>query len=113
RRYPQKKFGLFKNNRTFKQVKPNPLPFRYVLLISFVFFIFSTSIGIWIINAAIRPPLMAYAESQSINLATYVMNKAIREEIGNGLGLDDVIKVISYNENHTLTTFDTAKIIDL
>ena len=96
-----------------KPVKQKPLPFRYVLLISFAFFILSTTLGLWIVNIAIKPPLMAFAESQSINLATYVMNKAIREEIGNGLGLEDVIKVISYNNNHTLTTFDTAKIIDL
>ncbi|MGX1725054.1 sporulation protein YunB, partial [Bacillus haynesii] len=35
--------------------KRGPLPFRYVMLLSFVFFIFSTAISLLIINSSIKP----------------------------------------------------------
>ncbi|WP_062354605.1 sporulation protein YunB [Bacillus kwashiorkori] len=94
--------------RNFRTGKP--LPFRYVLLLSIVFFILSSTIGLAIVNIAIKPPLTAYAESQSVNLATYVINKAIEEEVGNGLSLDEMIKIIPV-EGNTVTVFDTDKIL--
>lgn len=119
RRYPRrfqpffnfKRKNVYRPYKSFKPYNPKPLPLRYVLLLSFVFFIFSTSLGLWIVNTAIRPTLLAYAESQSINLATYVINKSIREEIDKGLDLNGIIQVDPYGSS-TLTTFNHAKIED-
>lgn len=88
------------------------MPFRYVLLLTFVFFLLSTALGLWIVNIAIKPVLMAYAQSQSVNIATYVINKAVKEEIGEGLGLDD-LTVVREMEDSTLYTIDTQKIIEV
>lgn len=90
--------------------KPKPLPFRYVLLLSFVFFILSSTIGLWLVNQGIKPTLKAYAESQSINLATSHMNSAINEQIGNGLSLNDLTATIPSGDN-TVLIFDTQKIL--
>ncbi len=113
RRYPRRhfyyRFRIPRPSRPLKTYPGTPLPFRYVLLLSLVFFLFSTSLGLWIVNRAIKPTLIAYAESQSVNLATHMMNQAIKEEIGEGLNLSEIIKVVPYG-NSTLTTFDTDKI---
>lgn len=116
RRYPRRSlffrtFKPYKVYKPYKPIKPKPLPFRYVVLLSFVFFLLSTSLGLWIVNSALKPTLMAYAESQSINLATYIINKSIRQEIDNGLDLNDIIKVDPYG-NSTLTSFNMGKIED-
>lgn len=114
RRYPSR-FSFFRSFRThasyrsYKRYKPKPLPLRYVILLTFVFFIISTAIALWIVNSALKPTLVAYAESQSINLATYVINKSIKEEIDSGLDLQDIITVDPYG-NSTLTSFNTGKI---
>jgi sporulation protein YunB len=56
------------------------LPFRYVLLLSFVFFLFSTASGVWMVNKGIEPILMGYAESQTRKIASLVINKAISKK---------------------------------
>ncbi|MBP3038649.1 sporulation protein YunB [Bacillaceae bacterium Marseille-Q3522] len=56
-----------------------PLPFRYVCLLTFVFFLFTTIISLWIINAGLKPTLERYAESQTRKIATLVINKAIND----------------------------------
>lgn len=70
--------------------KRGPLPFRYVMLLSFVFFLFSTAFGLWLINKGIEPTLMRYAESQSKKIASLVINKAINKKT---VDVGDVIKV--------------------
>lgn len=108
------KFRRFKRYRRTKPIRPissKPLPFRYVLLLSFTFFILSTAIGLWIVNVAIKPALYAYAESQSINIATAVINNAIKDQIGEGLRLDQVTRSIS-NERSEILSFDFDTIHD-
>jgi sporulation protein YunB len=61
------------------------LPLRYVLLLSFVFFLFSTAAGLWIINKSIEPTLMKYAESQTRKIAALVISKAIEKVDTNGV----------------------------
>jgi sporulation protein YunB len=67
------------------------LPFRYVLLISLVFFIFSTAAGLWLVNKAIEPTLMKYAETQTRKIASLVINDAIDKKTTN---VDDISNVI-------------------
>ncbi|MEH7334181.1 sporulation protein YunB [Neobacillus drentensis] len=79
---------LAKIRRRF--TKRGPLPFRYVMLLSFVFFLFSTAFGIWIINKGIEPTLISYAESQSKKIASQVITKAINKKT---VQIGDVIAV--------------------
>jgi sporulation protein YunB len=70
--------------------KRGPLPFRYVMLLSFVFFLLSTAMGIWLVNKGIEPSLMKYAESKTIQIASQVINKAINKKT---VEVGDVIAV--------------------
>lgn len=70
--------------------KRGPLPFRYVLLLSFVFFLLSTTLGIWLVNKGIEPALIRYAESKTKQIASQVINKAINKKT---VEVGDVIAV--------------------
>src|SRR5690606_36340998 len=74
-----------------RKVRRGPLPFRYVLLLTLVFFIISTYIGLWIVNIGIKPTLIDYAESQTRKVAPMVINKAVREVLPTVKNLDEVI----------------------
>lgn len=60
-----------------------PLPFRYVFLLTFVFFIFSTAAGLWIINEGLKPTLIDYANSQTRKIASLVINNAVSQKVTN------------------------------
>ncbi len=75
-----------------RMVKKGPLPLRYVLLLTLVFFLFSTAMGIWIINKGIEPTLMRYAETETRKIASLVINKAINKKTVD-IGLNDVISL--------------------
>jgi sporulation protein YunB len=83
------------------------LPFRYVLLISFVFFILSTVAGLWIINKGIEPTLMKYAESQSRKIASQVINDAIDKKTTN---VEDINNIIEFNSKGKVSTIQTSVI---
>lgn len=70
--------------------KRGPLPFRYVLLLSFVFFLLSTALGVWLVNKGIEPALIRYAESKTKQIASQVINKAINKKT---VEVGDVIAV--------------------
>ncbi|HJV15931.1 MAG TPA: sporulation protein YunB [Bacillales bacterium] len=81
-----------------------PLPVRYVLLISLVFCILSTAIGLWIVNKAIEPTLMKYAESQTRKIASLVINKAIEKKTTNVADINEVIEMKSNGKVYTIKT---------
>ncbi|WP_174728380.1 sporulation protein YunB [Mesobacillus harenae] len=68
-----------------------PLPFRYVFLLTFVFFIFSTAAGLWVINAGLKPTLMSYATAETRKIATLVITKAINKKIANSIDVRELI----------------------
>jgi sporulation protein YunB len=70
--------------------RKGPLPFRYVFLLTFVFFMFSTAAGIWIINKGLEPTLMSYADSQTRKIASLVINNAINKKITNVMDLEEM-----------------------
>lgn len=77
------------------------MPLRYVLLLTFVFFILSTVLGIWIINKGLAPTLIYYAESQNRKIAEEAVNyakKKIQDEID-----PDKIVVTNKNNNYFIT----------
>lgn len=74
-----------------KRLKRGPLPFRYILLLTLVFFLFSTAAGVWIINKGIEPTLMRIAESQTIKIASQVIIKAISKktiDVGEAIAIE-------------------------
>ncbi len=77
-----------------RRSRRGPLPFRYVMLLSFVFFLLSTAFGIWIVNKGIEPTLMKIAESETRNIAAIVINKAITKRTTNIGEDDEVIELI-------------------
>nr|WP_239583609.1 sporulation protein YunB [Metabacillus iocasae] len=69
------------------------MPFRYVFLLTFVFFIFSTASGLWFINKGIEPTLMNYAEAQTKRIATLVINKAVNKQITEDLDVNELVNI--------------------
>ncbi|MDZ5472137.1 sporulation protein YunB [Bacillus sp. 31A1R] len=84
-----------------------PLPFRYVFLLTFIFFIFSTAAGLWVINEGLKPTLVSYAESQTRKIASLVINKAINKKIANVMDINEIIRK---DPETSLTIFDAEKI---
>ncbi|UII55428.1 sporulation protein YunB [Cytobacillus spongiae] len=93
--------------------RKGPLPFRYVFLITFVFFAFSTAAGLWFINKGLEPTLMSYADSQTRKIASLVINKAINKKIANVMDINDIIETVpSPNGANTTTTKFNTEIIN-
>ncbi|WP_416828516.1 sporulation protein YunB [Ectobacillus polymachus] len=82
-----------------------PLPFRYVLLISFLIFLLLTVQGLWIISRSITPTLMLYAQSQTKRLATVIITKAVQDRVQSGFSVDKLIAVERDNQGK-ITTID-------
>ncbi|MFC0270910.1 sporulation protein YunB [Metabacillus herbersteinensis] len=61
--------------------KRGPLPFRYVLLLSLVIFIFMTVGGLWYIEEQIEPTLMSIAELEATSIATLIIQEAVEGEL--------------------------------
>lgn len=81
-----------KIRRSFR-LRRGPLPFRYVLMISFFIFIVLTLQGLWLVNKSIAPTLMSYAEVQTKQLATAILTKAVEENVSKGLNPEKLITV--------------------
>lgn len=90
--------------------KRGPLPLRKVLFFTSIFFIFMTLAGIWLVNTAIEPTLMKYAESETKKMATTVINHAIDKTISNKADINGVIKEVPKEEGSTGIQFDTERI---
>ncbi|MCD7036267.1 sporulation protein YunB [Metabacillus sp. GX 13764] len=79
---------------SFRRMKrKGPLPFRYVLLLSFVFFLLSTAAGLYIINKEISPTLMRIAEIETKRIASLVINNAIQDEMEKNVDTTKLIEV--------------------
>ncbi|MGG2017734.1 sporulation protein YunB [Bacillus sp. S10(2024)] len=85
--------------------RKGPLPFRYVLLISFAIFVFLTLQGLWLVNKSIRPTVMRYAEMQTKRTATVVMTKAVKDRVAQGINVDSLMKVQT-DKNGKVATMD-------
>lgn len=78
--------------RSFR-LRRGPLPFRYVLIISFFIFLILTVQGLWLVNKSIEPTLMSYAEVQTKRLATVIITKAVEDQVSEGLNTEKLVKV--------------------
>ncbi|MGD6817303.1 sporulation protein YunB [Metabacillus sp. 84] len=61
--------------------KKGAMPFRYVLLLSFIFFILSTAAGLYIVNKEIQPVLMSIAETETQKIASLIINDALKKQL--------------------------------
>ncbi|CAM4152834.1 sporulation protein YunB [Lederbergia lenta] len=91
-----------------RRIRRGPLPFRYVVLLSLVFFIFSTAAGLWIVNRGIKPTLVSFAESQTRKIAPMVINNAVKEVVPNVKDIDEVTKTVPNGAGGTTTDFNTV-----
>jgi sporulation protein YunB len=83
------------------------LPFRYVFLLTFVFFTFSTAMGLWMINKGIEPTLMAYAETQTKQIATSVISSAEYKASAGGMDIKDIIEYVPDDEEGVIVKLNT------
>ncbi|AMX82428.1 sporulation protein YunB [Geobacillus subterraneus] len=61
-------------------LRRGPLPFRYVFLLTFVFFMFSTAASLWIVNKGMKPVLLEIAETETKRIANLVINNALEQQ---------------------------------
>ncbi|AZB44295.1 sporulation protein YunB [Bacillus sp. FJAT-42376] len=83
------------------------MPFRYVLLLSFIFFVFSTAAGLYIVNKEIQPVLMSIAETETQKIASLIINDALKKELEEE---GDTSRLVQENvdEKGKLTDFNAA-----
>lgn len=91
------------------KAKRGPLPLRYVFLITFFLFVFSTAGSLWVINENVKPVLMDYARAETKKIAALVINKAINKKVASVMDINDIIETDPDNPG---TTKLNAKIIN-
>ncbi|MCP8969752.1 sporulation protein YunB [Ectobacillus ponti] len=96
---------------TFR-LRRGPLPFPYVLLISFIIFLFMTIQGLWIVNRSIEPTLVTYAEMQTKRLATVVITKAVEERVKEGLNSDKIVKLEKDKDGNVIAADLNSQIVN-
>lgn len=84
-----------------------PLPLRYVVLFSFLFFILFTIIGLIIIHNGLKPTLMAYATSKTQQIALSVIDHAIIKT-----KTVDIQQVITIDSTTGFANINTEKILE-
>jgi sporulation protein YunB len=74
---------MFKRRGRFRKRRKNyrRLPFRHVLVVSFVIFSLLTVVGLWLVNKGIEPTLRAIGETKIENVSTTIINAAINKQI--------------------------------
>ncbi|MDF2557026.1 MAG: sporulation protein YunB [Bacillales bacterium] len=90
-----------------------PLPFGYVLLLTCAVFIFSTVIGIWIVNSKIKTRVLRYSESQTKKIATLVINDAIKSEAAKNPDINEIIKTVPNGDSTSMIQFDAKKMNEI
>lgn len=81
------------------QSRKGPLPFRYVLLLSFLIFVVLTVQGLWIIEKGIRPTLMHIATTETRVIATKAINDAVNKKIASDLDQNELFIVKTDSDN--------------
>lgn len=99
---------IFRNRKR----RRGPLPFRYVLLLTTVFFIFSTVLGLWIVNTGIKPTLVSYAETQTRKISAMVISKAINNKVANVIDINEIIESGPVDSKGANTTKFNTEIIN-
>ncbi|WP_096189668.1 sporulation protein YunB [Evansella halocellulosilytica] len=87
-----------------KRRKKGPLPFRYVFLISFIIFCFLTVQGLIIVEAGIRPTLLAIAKTETQRIGTLAINDAISKKVLEDMNMEELVE-FQYDNNGNVQTY--------
>ncbi|TDL33131.1 sporulation protein YunB [Jeotgalibacillus sp. S-D1] len=88
------------------------MPIRYVWFISIILFIGFTILGLWVINAGVKPTLISYAEFQTKKIGALVINKAVNKEIANVMDINEIIENVPTDSAEMVTTQFNTEIIN-
>jgi sporulation protein YunB len=80
---------LFKRRKM--KLRKGPLPFRFVILISFTFFVFITLQGLWLVDKGIEPTLMYVAQRKTEEIASLAINEAILNKVFDSTDMKDIL----------------------
>ncbi len=86
-----------KKGKTRNWITKGPLPFKYVLLITLIFFIFLTMFSLIIINRNLEPTIMDIAETRARQFAAQAINDAIDKNISENVDIKELIVKHEYN----------------
>ena len=84
------------------KLRKGPLPFRFVLLISFILFTFITIQGLWLVNKRIEPTLMLIAQKKTEEIAALAISEAIDNEILGPSEMNDIIEYKTDTEGNVV-----------
>ncbi|MCM3731313.1 sporulation protein YunB [Fictibacillus nanhaiensis] len=73
------------------RLRKGPLPFRYVILISFTLFVFITLQGLWLVDRGIEPTLMHVAQRKTEEIASLAINEAIINKLFDSIDMKDIL----------------------
>jgi sporulation protein YunB len=73
------------------RLRKGPLPFRYVILISFTLFVFITIQGLWLVDRGIEPTLMHVAQRKTEEIASLAINEAIINKLFDSIDMKDIL----------------------
>jgi sporulation protein YunB len=73
------------------KLRKGPLPFRFVILISFTLFVVITLQGLWLVNKGIEPTLMYVAQRKTEEIASLAINEAILNKVFDSTDMKDIL----------------------
>lgn len=100
---------MFKRRRRYRPRK-GPLPFRYVLLISFVIFVILTVQGLNLVEKGIRPTLLSIAQTETQRIGTLAINQAVYKKTLENTNMENLIEKHEDN-NGNLTSVNFNPVI--
>lgn len=100
---------MFKRRRY--RPKKGPLPFRYVVLISFLIFCILTVQGLWVVEKGIRPTLIEIAKTETQRIATTAINEAVRKKTLENTDLDKLIEYQLDNNGRIISAHFNSVIV--
>jgi len=72
-----------------------------------VFFIFSTALGLWIVNKGMKPTLQSYAESTTKKIAPMVIDKAVADVVPNVKDIREIAEIVPNGSGGSAVIFKT------
>jgi sporulation protein YunB len=94
------------NGLAFQRAPKGPLPFSYVLLLSFVLFLISTIVGLWILNASIKPTLMKFAQMKTEKIANLII------DLPKTMDINEIIETVPAGTSGVVTTKFNTELIN-
>ncbi|WP_017726372.1 sporulation protein YunB [Halalkalibacterium ligniniphilum] len=92
-----------RRRRPIRRARKGPLPFRYVLLISFVVFVLLTLQGLWIVEKGVKPTLMEIASLETQKISTTAINGAINDKVSKEIDINELY-LFEKDENGEITS---------